>query len=134
MNEETLLHRQIHPTWVQNDTISSQAFLAENNIASLAFIPSEKDDKKLSVYNGQKFSPKESYIHFTTDYKSAGVLSVTISEVNSIGDLNVVEDNNPFDGHSVIDYNNIENLTQIKKKAKKIKNLAVQRGWTHKED
>lgn len=134
MNRETLLHRQIHPTWVQNDTISSQAFLAENNIASLAFIPSEKDNKKLSVYNGEKFSPKDSYIHFTTDYKSTGVLSVTISEINSVGDLNVEEDNNPFDGHSIINYSNVENPTQIKKKAKKIKNLAVQRGWTHKED
>lgn len=134
MKEETLLHRQIHPTWVQNETISSQAFLAENNIASLAFIPSEKDDKKLSVYNGEKFSAKESYIHFIADYKSTGVLSVTISEINSIGNLNVEEDNNPFDGHSVIDYNSVENSTQIKKKAKKIKNLAVQRGWTHKED
>ena len=32
MDGETLLHRQIHPSWVQNDTISSQAFLTENNI------------------------------------------------------------------------------------------------------
>jgi len=134
MNKETLLHRQIHPTWVQNDTISSQAFLAENNIASLAFIPSEKDDKKLSVYNGEKFTPKESYTHFTSEYQSTGVLSVTIDEVDSVDNLIVEENNNPFDGHSVIDYSNIENSTQIKKKAKKIKNLAVKRGWTHKED
>lgn len=129
-----LLHRQIHPTWVQNNTISSQAFLAENNIASLAFTPSEKDDKKLSVYNGEKFSPKESYTHFTLEYKSTGVLSVTIDEVNSVDNLTVEEDNNPFDGHSIIDYSNVENPTQIKKKAKKLKNLAVKRGWTHKED
>lgn len=133
MTEKTLLHRQIHPSWVQNDIVSSQAFLIENNIASLAFIPSEKDDKKLSVYNGEKFSAEESFIHFTTNFKSAGVLSVTVAEVDSIDDLKVQEDNNPFDGHSVIDYSIVENANQIKKKAKRLKGLAVQRGWMYKK-
>ncbi|KFF22224.1 hypothetical protein [Chryseobacterium sp. JM1] len=133
MTEKTLLHRQIHPSWVQNDTVSSQAFLAENNIASLAFTPSEKDHKKLSVYNGEKFSAEQSFTHYTATLQSAGVLSVTVSEVDSIGDLKVQEDNNPFDGHSIIDYSMVENTNQIKKKAKRLKGLATQRGWTHKE-
>ncbi|WP_288438460.1 hypothetical protein [uncultured Chryseobacterium sp.] len=133
MTEKTLLHRQIHPSWVQNDIISSQAFLIENNIASLAFIPSEKDDKKLSVYNGEKFSAEESFTHFTANFKSAGVLSVTVAEVDSIDDLKVQEDNDPFDGHSVIDYTIVENASQIKKKAKRLKGLAVQRGWMYKK-
>lgn len=133
MTEKTLLHRQIHPSWVQNDIVSSQAFLIENNIASLAFIPSEKDDKKLSVYNGEKFSAEESFIHFTANFKSAGVLSVTVAEVDSIDDLKVQEDNDPFDGHSVIDYSIVENANQIKKKAKRLKGLAVQRGWMYKK-
>lgn len=133
MKEDTLIHRQIHPSWVQNDTISSQAFLTENNIASLSFTPSEKDNDKLSVYNGEKFTPEESFIHFTRNFKSAGVLSVSIDEVNVVGELKVEEDNDPFDGHSVIDFSRVSSSTQIKKKAKKLKNIAVQRGWTHKK-
>lgn len=133
MDGETLLHRQIHPSWVQNDTISSQAFLTENNIASLSFTPSEKDENKLSVYNGEKFTAEESFIHFTTNFNSTGVLSVNIHEVNTIGDLTVNEDNDPFDGHTVIDYTTVSTPTQVKKKAKKLKNIAVARGWTHKK-
>ncbi|TLX27412.1 hypothetical protein FE904_01505 [Chryseobacterium indologenes] len=133
MTEKTLLHRQIHPSWVQNDTVSSQAFLTDSNIASLAFTPSEKDDKKLSVYNGEKFSAEESFVHYTANLKSTGVLSVTVEEVVSISDLKVQEDNDPFDGHSIIDYSTVENSTQIKKKAKRLKGFAVQRGWTHKD-
>ncbi|WP_369752831.1 hypothetical protein AB3G34_14240 [Flavobacterium sp. WC2409] len=133
MKGETLLHRQIHPSWVQNDSISSQAFLSENNIASLSFTPSEKDENKLSVYNGEKFTAEQSFIHYTSNFISQGVLSVSNDEVNTIGDLKVVEDNNPFNGHTTIDYSLIISATQVKKKAKKIKNIAVARGWTHKK-
>ncbi|CEJ70913.1 hypothetical protein BN1195_03252 [Chryseobacterium oranimense G311] len=133
MNNETLLHRQIHPSWVQNDSISSQAFLNEQVIASLSFTPSAKDDNKLSVYNGEKYTAEESYIHFTESFESAGVLSVSCEEITSVEDLVAYEDNDPFDGHSVIDYSSVESSTQVKKKAKKIKNLAVARGWTHKK-
>jgi len=133
MKEETLLHRQIHPSWIQNDTVSSQAFLAENSIASLSFTPSEKDNNKLSVYNGEKFNPEDSFIHFTKNFKSAGVLSISIDEVNTVGELTVQEDNDPFSGHSVINFSNVTSSTQVKKKSKKLKNMAVKRGWTHKE-
>lgn len=133
MKGDTLIHRQIHPSWVQNDTISSQVFLTGNNIASLSFTPSEKDNNKLSVYNGEKFTAEESFIHFTNNLKSAGVLSISIEEVHTVGGLEVQEDNDPFDGHSLIDFSSISSLTQVKKTAKKLKNIAVERGWTHKE-
>ncbi|WP_347066491.1 hypothetical protein [Flavobacterium sp. WV_118_3] len=132
MTNATLLHRQIHPSWIQNNFISEQAFLAENNIASLAFTPSEKDNKKLSVYNGEKFSALDSFNHFTQNYVSAGVLSVTFAEVIAIQNLNAYEDNTPFAGHAVIDYTNIATTNQMKKSAKKLKNKAIERGWTHK--
>ena len=132
MTGTTLLHRQIHPSWIQNNFISEQAFLTENNIASLAFTPSEKDHKKLSVYNGEKFSAQDSFNHFSQNYSAAGVLSVTFAEVTTIKNLNTYEDNIPFDGHAVIDYSNIETPNQIRKSAKKLKNIAVKRGWTHK--
>ena len=132
MNDNTFLHRQIHPSWIQNHVVSSQAFLLDNNVASLSFTPSLKDANKLSVYNGEKFTPEESYNHYTKQFISAAVLSVKILEVNSVSDLTVLEDNDPFDGHTIIDYSKVASATQITKKAKKLKNFAVSRGWTHK--
>lgn len=131
MIKETLLHRQIHPSWVQNNAISAQAFLTEITVSSLAFLPSEKDKGMLSVYNGEKFTAEESYQHFTKSFISGGVLSVSVIEVQT-EELSVIENNTPFDGHTVIDYTSLESNSKIKKKAQKLRNLAIARGWTHK--
>lgn len=102
MDKSTLLHRQVNPNFVINQTVSSQVF--EINIASSVFNPTPKDENKLSVYNGEKFSAEDSFGHFTLEYKSAGVVSVTVDECNSIN-LEAIEDNFPFDGHSyIVDY------------------------------
>lgn len=131
MTKETLLHRQIHPSWVQNNAISAQAFLTEITVSSLAFLPSEKDKGMLSVYNGEKFTAEESYQHFTKSFISGGVLSVSVIEVQT-EELSVIENNTPFDGHTVIDYTSLESNSKIKKKAQKLRNFAIARGWTHK--
>jgi len=47
MTEETLLHRQIHPSWIQNDVVASQAFIEEKSISSLSFTTPYKDENKL---------------------------------------------------------------------------------------
>lgn len=133
MNSDTLLHRQINPSWVQNDVVSSQAFINEKSIASLAFNPSDKDKNKLSVYNGDKYTAEESYMHFTESLSSAGVLSVTVEEVSSLPDLFAYEDNNPFNGHSIIDYTKVPTKTQVEKRARKLKGIAIARGWTYKK-
>ncbi|WPP48940.1 hypothetical protein [Catalinimonas niigatensis] len=132
MRKETLLHRQIHPSFVQNDAVSSQAFITEKEISSLSFIPSKKDDKRLSVYNGDKFSAEESFHHYNSNYESCGVLSVSVYESESIELLEVEEDNDPFNGHSSIDFSKVESKNQIKKKASKLRNFAVQRKWSYK--
>lgn len=106
--------------------MSSQAFEA----TSAAFTPTPKDDKKLSVYNGEKFSAKEAFDHFVAEYTSTGVLSVTVDEVNTVG-LSAHEDNNPFDGHAYIDYSTCASQGQLKAKAKLLKKKALDRGWTH---
>ncbi|MBC5836610.1 hypothetical protein [Flavobacterium muglaense] len=133
MEKKTLLHRQIHPTFVVNDIVSNQAF-SENEItiSSGAFTPSEKDDDKLSVYNGEKFSPKESFDHFVNSYTSYGVLSLTVEEINSIEPLIAVEDNDPFDGHCHIDFSEVSSKNQKTKKAGKLRDFAVNRKWTYK--
>lgn len=133
MENKSLLHRQIHPTFVVNDIVSNQAFL-ENKliISSSAFTPTEKDEDKLSVYDGEVFSAKDSYDHFTSKYSSYGVLSVSIEEVNSENPLFIEKDNDPFEGHCSINFSSISSKNQKTKKAGKLRNFAVNRNWTYK--
>ena len=135
MEEKSLLHRQIHPSFVVNDIVSNQAFL-ENNlvVSSGAFNPTEKDVNKLSVYNGEKYSAKDSYEHYTSNYASYGVLSVTVEEVKSISPLSSTEDNNPFDGHCYVDFSSVSSKNQRTKKASKLRDIAVNRKWTYKSE
>jgi len=136
MEDNTLLHRQVHPTWVVNNKVSSQTFEAESKmeIASLTFIPSPKDEGKLSVYNGEKHSAKEAFMHYTEQgFQSCGVVSVLVSECKEIN-LPCTEDNHPFDGHSYIDYTNEPSKGSIKNKAQKLKKKATDRNWTYKEE
>lgn len=129
MTEKTLLHRQVHPSWIQNDFVSEQVFAT-----SQTFLPTQKDEGCLSVYNGDKFSSEKSYSHYTGNPSlvSTGVLSVSILEVDSVGDLGTEENNFPFDGHTVIDFNKVTSKGAIKKKSQKLRDIAMQRGWTYK--
>jgi len=126
MKKESLLHRQVHPSFVQADGVSSQLF----SVTSQTFRPTPKDEQKLSVYNGEKFTAEDSYDHFIKEgYVSAGVLSLSISECESES-LTVLEDNNPFDGHTHIDFTSLS-VSSTEKKAKKLKRFALDRGWQH---
>lgn len=130
MQKDTLLLRQVHPSFIQADKISSQVF----SITSQVFKPTPKDNNKLSVYNGEKYSPQESHTHFTNidkSYKSHGVVAVSVEECNNEV-LNCEENNIPFDGHSFIDFEPLS-INQIEKKAKKLKNYAMSRGWLYKQ-
>lgn len=53
-------------------------------------------------------------------HESFGVLSVSKQECNNEG-LDAVEDNDPFDGHSYIDYSGCSSKGEVKRKAKKLK-------------
>jgi len=122
MKDESFLHRQVHPSFVQGDTISSQVFTSQ------VFKPTPKDDFQLSVYNGELFEAEESYDHYTEDgKKSSGVVAVTKAEC-IINELPVKLDNVPFVGHCSIDYSGLT-TGEISKKAKKLKVLASVRGW-----
>lgn len=125
MTEDTLLLRQVHPSFVQGDSISSQVF------SSQTFKPTPKDQGLLSVYNGEKFTPDDAFIHYTTNQnlESAGVVAVSSKECQE-EELPVNEDNDPFDGHCSINYNGLSN-SQISKKAQKLKAKAATRGWLY---
>jgi len=133
MEEKSLLHRQIHPSFVVNDIVSNQAFV-ENKliVSSSSFLPTVKDEDKLSVYNGEKFSAKDSFDHYTRNYSSCGVLSVSVEEVNSTIPLTTQEDNVPFDGHCYIDFSMVKSKNQKTKKAGKLRDFAVKRNWSTK--
>ncbi|MCC6186100.1 MAG: hypothetical protein IT256_03000 [Chitinophagaceae bacterium] len=126
MEKNTLLHRQVNPSFVQAECVSSQVF----SVTSQTFKPTPKDNLKLSVYNGEKYTAEDSFAHFKTQgYQSAGVLSLEVSECDNES-LPVVEDNHPFDGHTYVDFNALTN-SAIEKKAKKLKKYALDRGWQH---
>lgn len=123
MNDNTFLHRQISPTFIKDGQVTSQAYT-----------PSKKDNKKLSVYDGDQLSAYESWKHFTTktNCKSVGVLAVTVSECLSLC-LNVKPDDDAFRGHVLIDFSKHSNH-QIKKKARILVEIAVDKGWQYIEE
>ena len=54
MNQDTLLHRQVHPNFIKNGEAISQAFT-----------PTPKDNTQLSVYDGDMISAAAAWEHFT---------------------------------------------------------------------
>jgi hypothetical protein len=123
VNETTLLLRQVHPNWVQGTVISSQVFTSQT------FKPTAKDNGLLSVYNGDAFDASDAHDHFvnTTGFVSKGVIAVTKSECET-APIDVIEDNDPFDGHCSLDYRDMSN-GQVNNIAKKLRTYAQQRGW-----
>lgn len=129
MDSSTILLRQVHPSFVQADAISTQVF----TITSQVFRPTPKDEGLLSVYNGEKFTAEESHRHFTevSGARSFGVVGISGGECNE-QQLKWGEDNEPFDGHSYVDYNGLSSK-DIEKKAKLLKSVAMRRGWLHRQ-
>lgn len=127
LDSEVLLHRQVHPNWFKNGVVSNQVY----DVTSQTFNPTANHNLKLSVTNGYKLSPKQSYeTHIVKGLQSVGVLTVTGAECD-MQSLPYDEDNNPFDGHSVIDFNGFPTKDR-KDKAKVLKKNALERNWTYR--
>lgn len=122
MTESTNLHRQIPPDVGHVQYENGQMRIATNN-----FHPSSKDDGKLSVYNGEKFTAEASFEHYTANYKSVGVFSLAKQAFQS-HDLEPNEDSDPFDGHVSVDYTS-KLKPEIRNIAKKLRQTAVTDGW-----
>lgn len=120
MNDETLLLRQVHPSWAQNGRISSQVFR-----------PTPKDGKRLSVYDGDQVTPEQAWRHFTEELelRSIGVVAVTVEEC-AARELPVIPDPRPFKAHVLIDFAGLSD-NAIRKKAKYLKTAAEARGWRY---
>ena len=124
MNDATILLRQIHPTFLQNDRPTSQAFR-----------PTPKDKKRLSVYDGDLTTPGQSYRHYTKELRlsSTGVMAVSVEECRVI-DLEPASDPEPFPEHAVIDFSGLSSEKSIKTKAKILKARATARGWLYRDE
>ncbi len=120
MTETTLLLRQVNPSWIQQGRVTSQAFR-----------PTPKDQKRLSVYDGDQITAERSWTHFThtLGFASVGILAVTVQECAD-HDLAAVPDPQPFPEHAVIDYSGFAE-NEIKAKAKHLRTAAETRGWQY---
>lgn len=117
MNSETLLLRQINPNFVQLGRVTSQAFR-----------PTPKDEKLLSVYDGDQISPPAAWKQFTTTgCSSIGVMGVTVDECDAL-ELPARPDPSTFPEHAVIDFSTLEKVP-IERKAKLLKAKAEARNW-----
>lgn len=123
MTPDTLLLRQVHPSFVQEGRVTSQAFRA-----------TPKDEKKLSVYDGDQITALDSWSHFVQqpDCSSAGVMAISCAEC-AAQTLVVNPDGVPFPSHVSIDFSEFAE-SEIKKKAKILAKDAQMRGWLHLAD
>lgn len=123
MTCDTLLLRQVNPSWISKGRVTSQAFK-----------PTVKDQGKLSVYDGDQISAQEAYCHYTQEQrlKSAGVLALSVAECRN-QDLSVKPDPEPFPEHVVVDFSGLSN-SQINSRAKHLRSAAKHRGWLFRMD
>src|SRR5690554_3189196 len=119
-----MLHRQVHPSFLSDGVVSSQAFT-----------PFPKDEGGLSVDRDSIANAEESYRHHTVDksLESAATFSVTVGECTQLG-LPVCADpvmEAPENAaHCLIEFRNMS-ANQMKKVGKKLRDHAEVRGPTH---
>ena len=120
MNECTLLLRQIHPHWIQSNKVTSQAFK-----------PTSKDNKQLSVYDGNQITAEASWQHYTEtlECQSAGVMAVNVKECQSLA-LPVKPDPSLYPQHVLVEFVDCSR-SEIATKAKRLKQYAEARGWQY---
>lgn len=123
MTSGTLLLRQVNPSWVQDGRVTSQVFK-----------PTARDERRLSVYDGDQIAAEPAWRHYTESlgFQSVGVLAVSVKECETL-ELTAESDPKPFDEHAVIDFGDVS-TSQIEKKAKRLKMAAEKRGWQYQAE
>lgn len=118
MTPDTLLLRQIHPSFIQDGRVTSQAFR-----------PTPKDEFLLSVDNGDRLSAEASWQRFTANpaCKSIGVQAVSVAECAEQA-LPVIQDGVPHPEHCSVDFAAFDKKA-IEKKSKLLRTHAEARGW-----
>ena len=124
LDDNTWLLRQIHPSWVKAGHVTSQAFR-----------PTEKDKGCLSVYDGDRITPRDAWRHYTAvlGFRSVGVVSVTVAECVE-NSLTVYENPLPdFQEHVLIDFRKKTANMSIARIAKELRASANIRGWLFRD-
>lgn len=118
MNDDTLLYRQVHPSWIVDGVATS-----------LTFLPSRQHQYLLSVYDGDKIDPEAAWNHYHGELglTSEGVLAVSVAECDDL-QLPARPDPEPFPEHAVIDFTGLSN-SKRERKADRLKAIANERGW-----
>ena len=118
MNSETTLLRQVHPVFIPDGQLTSQAFM-----------PFPKDEGKLSVYDGDQISAADSYKHYTEVLRNASdsVWGITVAEVTEAGLTSASAPLEKFPSHALIDFTDHPGKN-FRKLAKKLKVFALARG------
>ena len=122
IDKDELLLRQVHPN-----------FIVEGRISSQAFLPTAKDDKKLSVNRNSMVSAKEAFELHTQEkkLKSTGVWAVSVEEVVSLDSLAIEPD--PIEvpiqdrSHALIDFSKLPSESRIRSTAKNLAEKAQDR-------
>lgn len=128
MNASTLLHRQIHPDFIQQPRPSS----GPPHVTSQAFRPS-RGTLTLSTYDGDQISAAVSWQHYTSQLslESCGVMSVTQAECDQ-ANLQVIPDGIPYPEHVSISFNKLT-TGQIRDASKALSAAANARGWQYRQ-
>jgi len=118
MRLETVLLRQVNPSFIQNGRVTSQVFR-----------PTPKDHELLSVDNGDLITPEASFFRFTaaSHCRSFGVLGVSAKECSDCS-LQIIEDGDPYPEHCSIHFRAMSK-SQTEKHAKTLRANAEIRGW-----
>ncbi len=124
MNSDTLLYRMVSPSWMRRGRPTSQTFN-----------PTQKDNGRLSVYDGDQISPQDAYDHFTNPTQglgqiAVGVLAVAVAECESLN-LAVSPDPLPdFPAHAAIDFSAISR-NGLRRTARQLSKIANAHGWQY---
>ncbi|MBR2692855.1 MAG: hypothetical protein IKE69_01450 [Thermoguttaceae bacterium] len=120
MNDSTLLLRQISPGHIEGGRVTSQAFK-----------PMPKDKRRLSCYDGDRMSAKQAFNHFIErNCKSVGVMAVSAGECKELA-LPVDADGFQFPEHVSVVFPEELSESQVAKKARSLKKLAIARDWMY---
>jgi len=121
MTGETLLWRQIHPSFVQDGYPTSQAFR-----------PTPKDQSKLSCYDGDQIEAEASFVHYTVTWQlaSAGTMALTVDECSVEGLPSHPDPLGDCPEHTVVDFTGLSDK-ECYRKSKKLQAKAHDRGWQY---
>jgi hypothetical protein len=119
MTHATLLLRQIHPDWIVDGRVTSQAFK-----------PTKKDEGRVSTEDGDRTTAEDSYNRYIQNYDSDGVMAVTVQECTDLQLPILSEPNKHSEYHTVIDYGR-STRRQIKDNAGILTAHARRRGWLY---